>query len=247
MTVLQRLQTLITLWFVCPGCECATYSGTAGRDCTAAVPAWWRHGERLQFLLLLVQLPCTCACLFSAQMPRCVGSARLVVCLNASPNLYARSQGWRGRVSTLGGRACPLLALQKDGQRFVTSSCSSVQFGTLGFFFASGRSHACWLWEWVWKKTAYPRLVVFLMQCTSHGFWLSFIVITWCSQKYYKNCSVRPLHFAASVVILSFLLFSIFVWLSLFLSAFSFVKWLLYWLVHCIHSLYLIISSDVAA
>lgn len=141
----------------------------------------------------------------------------------------------------------PRLALQKDGQRFVTSSRSSVQFGTLGFFFASGRSHACWLWEWVWKKTAYPRLVAFLMQCTSHGFWLSFIVITWCSQKYYKNCSVRPLHFAASVVILSFLLFSIFVWLSLFLSAFSFVKWLLYWLVHCIHSLYLIISSDVAA
>ena len=134
MTVLQRLQTLITLWFVCPGCQCATYSGTAGRDCAAAIPAWWRHGERLQFLLLLVQLPCTCACLFSAQMPRCVGSACLVVCLNASPNVYARSQGWRGRVSTLGGRACPRLALQKDGQRFVTSSRSSVQFGTLVFF-----------------------------------------------------------------------------------------------------------------
>lgn len=196
---------------------------------------------------------CLCSCLVLAlvfSLLRCHGVwvRHAWSCASMRRQMYMRApRGWRGRVSTLGGRACPLLALQKDGQRFVTSSCSSVQFGTLGFFFASGRSHACWLWEWVWKKTAYPRLVVFLMQCTSHGFWLSFIVITWCSQKYYKNCSVRPLHFAASVVILSFLLFSIFVWLSLFLSAFSFVKWLLYWLVHCIHSLYLIISSDVAA
>ena len=32
-----------------PGCQCATYSGTARRDCTTESPAGWRYGEFSQF------------------------------------------------------------------------------------------------------------------------------------------------------------------------------------------------------
>ena len=89
-----------------PMCDLFGNCGKRLRGCDPClVETWW--ASAVSSVAWLVQLPCTCACLFSAQMPRCVGSARLVVCLNASPNVYARSQGMEGQSINLGGKGLP--------------------------------------------------------------------------------------------------------------------------------------------